>query len=141
MSDAMPFNQHFQARTTFPLVEVLDTEKCPDFFVAVRNRLRPGDKIEVTRFRTDDWSDQATQELIEIAFLRVIKSGARIEYVHEQEILTLEQEGQRGVTVTRRGTLWYVKRDGARIEGARFNTEIEANEFAEALRKELKKAA
>lgn len=71
MSDSMPFQQHWEARTTWPLVEALTEE----FFLPVRNMLRPGDAITLCRYDKNDPYHRDVK-LLEVATVRVIASSA-----------------------------------------------------------------
>lgn len=71
MADAMPFNQHWEYRTTWPLADVLHDQ----FFMPLRSQFRPGDSITLCRF---DGANAAHKHirLLEVATVRVISAGA-----------------------------------------------------------------
>lgn len=68
MADAMPFNQHYEYRTTWPLSELLHDR----FFLPVRDQLRAGDQITLCRF---DSTDERSKQLVEIVAVRVKRAG------------------------------------------------------------------
>lgn len=63
MADAMPFNQHWEYWDTVPVSEMLDQM----FFLPVRNMLRAGDQVCLTRF------DDTRETLLEVATVRVVR--------------------------------------------------------------------
>lgn len=76
MADAMPWQQHWEARTTWPLAEVLHDK----FFLNMRTQLRAGDAITLCRYSGTDPTHRNVK-LLEVATLRVIEAGERAEAV------------------------------------------------------------
>ena len=76
MSDAMPFQQHWEYRTTWPIKDVLHDK----FFLSLRAQLRAGDGINICRYDGADINHKGIS-LIEFATVRVIASGAASEVV------------------------------------------------------------
>lgn len=71
MADAMPFNQHFEYRTTLPLVEVIHDR----FFLPVAGNLRAGDLINLVSFDRPV-GPQHNGRVVEIATVRVVEKRA-----------------------------------------------------------------
>lgn len=70
MSDAMPFQQHWEHRTTWPLADVLNDK----YFLNVRDQLRAGDAITICRYDGRD-ANHTTVQLLEVASVRIIACG------------------------------------------------------------------
>ena len=125
MCDAMPFGQHFEARTTHPVEQCLH----PDFFMNVRTNLRAGDRINVVRYDNDTW--KRVLEVIE---------GVRVVYVDNMGVellptfaaVKLDKPGEEGIVIDRGFKNQFVIRvDGA--THATRNTVVEAEEYAQLL--------
>lgn len=71
MSDSMPFAQRWTCRTTWPLADVLNDE----YFLNMRQTLRAGDTIRISRFDRMDSNDRDTS-LLETCEVIIISSGA-----------------------------------------------------------------
>lgn len=76
MSDAMPWQQHWEYRTTLPLADILHER----FFLPVRTTLRPGDSVTFCRYDMQDVTHKRCR-LLEIATARVVASGEKAEAV------------------------------------------------------------
>jgi hypothetical protein len=70
MSDAMPFAQRWTCRTTWPLADVLNEQ----YFLNLRQILRAGDTIRISRFDRNDSNDRATK-LLETCEVIIVSSG------------------------------------------------------------------
>jgi hypothetical protein len=70
MGEAMPFQQHYEYRTTLPLADVIHDK----FFLPMRTQLYPGDSITLCRVNTATGS-RRDSVLSEIATVRVISSS------------------------------------------------------------------
>ena len=126
MSDAMPFAQHYEARTVFPLKEVLAN---PDFLTNVRHRLRAGDRLNIVRYENDDW--HRVLEVIEgLRVVAVDNSG--VELMRLFDPMTLDRQGEVGIVVARGFAGQFVIRIDGSTHASR-NTIVEANEYAQAL--------
>lgn len=128
MSDAMPFQQHHEVRTTYPLSECINNR----FFLDVRSRINAGDIIRMCRYVNDTWN-----EVIEIAEVAVLASdNTGVDITTTREIMKLGTPPVAGVSVGRGFAGQFV----VRIDGAvnkKFNTKIEAEEYAELKRREI----
>lgn len=70
MSDASPFQQHYEARTVHPLKQVaVDTA-----FTELRAMLRPGDEVSICQY---DKADYRSARLVAFCKVRVVHVGAR----------------------------------------------------------------
>lgn len=76
MSDAAPFQQHWECRTTWPLADVIHDK----YFLPMRNQLRSGDSITLCRYDAADPSHQKLK-LLEVANVRVLSAGMSAETV------------------------------------------------------------
>ena len=77
MSEAMPFQQHHEAKVVVPIADCLT----PTFFLNIKDRLRPGDKVTICRF-----ADHTAQRLAETADLRIVEKsndGVRLHLIGE----------------------------------------------------------
>ena len=70
MSDAMPFSQAWCCKTTWPLADVLNDE----YFLNLRQTLRAGDTIRISRFDRNDSNDRSAK-LLETCEVIVVSSG------------------------------------------------------------------
>lgn len=70
MSDAMPHSQRWACKTTFPLADVLNDE----YFLNMRQSLRAGDTIRVSRFDRNDANDRDAK-MLETCEIIVVSSG------------------------------------------------------------------
>lgn len=70
MSDTMPFAQRWTCKTTWPLADVLNDE----YFLNLRQTLRAGDTIRISRFDRNDSNDREAT-LLETCEVIVVKSG------------------------------------------------------------------
>lgn len=70
MSDAMPFAQRWACKTTWPLADVLNDE----YFLNLRQTLRAGDTIRISRFDRMDSNDRDAR-LLETCEVIVVSSG------------------------------------------------------------------
>jgi predicted deacetylase len=70
MSDSMPFAQRWTARTTWPLADVLND----DYFLNMRQTLRAGDTIRISRFDRNDSNDRDAK-LLETCEVIIVSSG------------------------------------------------------------------
>lgn len=123
MSDAMPFCQHYEARTTYPLKECLNNQ----FFLNVRGRLRSGDRINIVRYDNDTW--KRVIECVEGVRIVAVDS-AGVEIMQMFAPMSLNEEGEVGVVVGRGwGGQYAIRVDGTAY--ATRNTVVEANEYAE----------
>lgn len=66
MADAMPFQQHYEYRTTDPVGAVIHDK----FFLPVAGNLRPGDQVTICRYDSG-----AHDCLIELGTVRVIEKA------------------------------------------------------------------
>lgn len=131
MSEAMPFGQHYEARTVYPVEQCM----APDFFMNVRSNLRAGDRINLVRYDNDTWG--RVLEVIEgIRIVHVDNIG--VELMQTFAPVKLDQPGEAGIVVARGFAGKFVIRvDGA--THATRNTVVEANEAAEMLAMETGK--
>lgn len=82
MSDAMPFQQHFEYRTQLPLSEIINER----FFLPCGASLRPGDRISLVRYDGPVTAHHMAR-VIEFAAVRVVaKSSKALELMPEGEI-------------------------------------------------------
>ena len=123
MSDAMPFGQHHEVRTTYPIDECLH----PRYFLNVRGRFRAGDRINMVRHLNDGW-ERVIGGMEGIRVIAVDNLG--VELFQTFPAWNLNEPGETGIAVKRgyRGK-FTVSFDGATHR--EFNTLVEANEFAE----------
>jgi len=70
MANAMPYQQHYEYRTTLALSEVINDK----FFLPMRGQLYPGDSITLCRLNSTNGSRKDTI-LSEVATVRVISAG------------------------------------------------------------------
>lgn len=70
MSDTMPFAQRWCCKTTWPLADVLNEE----YFLNLRQTLRAGDTIRISRFDRNDSNDREAK-LLETCEVIVASSG------------------------------------------------------------------
>lgn len=70
MSDTMPFAQRWCCKTTWPLADVLNEE----YFLNLRQTLRAGDTIRISRFDRNDSNDRDAK-LLETCEVIVASSG------------------------------------------------------------------
>lgn len=123
MSDAMPFAQHYEIRTTFPVEE---RAADPLFLMNVRSRLRAGDRINLVRYENDTW-DRVLEILEGLRVVHVDNAG--VELLQTAQAIKLDHPGEEGVVVAR----GFAGQFAVRFEGATVgvrNTIVEANEFA-----------
>jgi hypothetical protein len=71
MSDSMPFAQRWTCRTTWPLADILND----NYFLNMRQTLRAGDTIRISRFDRMDSNDKDTS-LLETCEVIIVSSGA-----------------------------------------------------------------
>jgi hypothetical protein len=86
MSDAMPFNQHWEARIPVPIEELGDLGTA---FHSAFGSLLPGDQIEVCSFERvgGDW-----RRLLEIATFRIVeKTAERAEAVRVGKVFSVPE--------------------------------------------------
>lgn len=76
MSDAMPFCQHHEYRTGYPLAEVLHDR----FFLPMRGQLYGGDSITICQFEKDHVGRREAR-LLALVTVRVISSSPAAETV------------------------------------------------------------
>ena len=72
MSDAMPFQQHHEARTTKPVEEVFDDKKS---FLDVRGNLHVGDTVTICSYESISKNGDIMTDLQEFGSGRVVKIG------------------------------------------------------------------
>lgn len=70
MSDSMPFCQRWVCKTTWPLADVLNDE----FFLTMRQSLKAGDTIRLSRFDRND-ANSPDAKLLETCEVIVASSG------------------------------------------------------------------
>ena len=132
MSEAMPFAQSWEVRTTYPLDECI---KNPSFLMNVRSFFRAGHRINLCRYVSETWG-----EVIEVCDgLRVRLVDAQgVDLIKTQEIVRTGSDAEPGIVVSRgfRGR-FVVRQDGAVI--LERNTIVEANEEAQKLSMETGK--
>lgn len=68
MADAMPFQQHYECRTQYPVVDVIADDKS---FLNVRANLSVGDRITVCSYKKVDSRSGVSEGLTGIANVRV----------------------------------------------------------------------
>lgn len=83
MSDASPFQQHWEYRTVYPLAGILNDR----FFLPLRDQLRAGDSVTICRYDTNDYNSREAQ-LLEVADVRVVCSG------REHDVVKLHVRGE-----------------------------------------------
>lgn len=76
MADTMPFAQHWACKTTWPLADVLNNS----YFLNMRQSLRAGDTMRISRFDRNDSNDRDAKAL-ETCEVIVISSGPSAEAV------------------------------------------------------------
>ncbi len=90
MADAMPFQQHFEARTALPLERVINDQ----WLLNQRDQIYAGDVISVCRMDVLT-SDRRGARLLEVATVRVVEitaNAVRLHLIGEIEVLP-EAEG------------------------------------------------
>lgn len=92
MSDAMPYQQHHEYRTTLPLSEVLHDK----FFLSVSGNLRVGDNITICRYDRVDVQHRSSK-LLEIADVRVAETGKEFVRLHIRVVETIEAKAEEPV--------------------------------------------
>lgn len=70
MSDSMPFCQRWACKTTFPLEDVLNES----YFLNMRQSLKAGDTIRLSRFDRNDANDRDAK-MLETCEIIVVSSG------------------------------------------------------------------
>ncbi len=70
MSDTMPFSQRWACKTTFPLADVLNDQ----YFLNMRQSLRAGDTIRISRFDRNDANDRDAK-MLETCEIIIVSSG------------------------------------------------------------------
>lgn len=128
MSDAMPFQQHWEVRTTYALKECINNS----FLLDVRGRIRAGDIVRMCRYVNDTW--QEVVEIAEVSVLAVDNSG--VDIVLTRDIATYGTAPVSGIAVGRGFAGQFVVRIDGTID-KKFNTKIEAEEYAELKRREV----
>lgn len=71
MSDASPFQQHYEYQTVARLPDVLNDQ----FFMPLRAQLYAGDEITLCRFDNLGGDSRRKRKLLEIATVRVVSAG------------------------------------------------------------------
>ena len=71
MADSMPFQQHFEFRTNWPIRGILS----PKLFQGQQNQLYPGDSIKICRYDQFGGSRNRGARLLEIAEVRIVASS------------------------------------------------------------------
>ena len=66
MSDAMPFQQHHECRTEYPLEKVVNSK---DFLLPVKMNLRVGDRVAICQY--DKVDKEQSQGLVGVAYVRI----------------------------------------------------------------------
>lgn len=90
MSDAMPFQQHFEYRTQLPLKDIINER----FFLPCGASLRPGDRIAVVRYDGPVAAHHQAR-VVEFVSVRVIaKSSQAIELLPEGEIINVPKPAE-----------------------------------------------
>ena len=76
MSEAMPFQQHYELRTTHPIADVAHDQ----YFLPVRGQIYAGDQITICRFDKAD-ATRREAKLLEVGVIRIVESGANAKTV------------------------------------------------------------
>lgn len=131
MADAMPFGQHFEARTVYPVDQCLNS----DFFMNVRSNLRAGDRVNIVRYDNDTWR----QVLEVIEGVRVISvDNLGVELMATFAPVKLNKPGEEGIVIDRGFKGQFVIRVDGDTHASR-NTVVEAEEYAQGLSAEIGK--
>lgn len=101
MSDTMPFAQRWTCKTTWPLADVLNDE----YFLNLRQTLRAGDTIRISRFDRNDCNDRDAT-LLETCEVIVVASGPTalaVKLAVIGQVVILGDAGSQGAYEVRRG--------------------------------------
>lgn len=139
MSDAMPFQQHFEARTEGDIKEAM-TDKTA--FLDVRSSLRVGDRIAICSYRSIDKRGSNAEGLRGFGYVRVVDiSKDAVEMVSEAPPVYIKQDTDQ-LSAPAAGATLVVKKifpkdgfnfavvDAEGIELQRFEKKVEAEAFA-----------
>ena len=91
MAEAMPYQQHWEWRTTWPLGDIISDE----LFLNLNAQLYPGDSITLCRYDTLANDRHRGSRLLEIVTVRVVTSGKEAVKLHvcgDIEIVTPPEE-------------------------------------------------
>lgn len=124
MSDTMPFAQRWACKTTWPLADVLNDE----YFLNLRQTLRAGDTIRISRFDRNDSNDRDAK-LLETCEVIVASSGPSalaVKIAVIGQVVILGDASSQGAYEVRRGQAGKFKlMAGEEIIGE-FGSKIEA---------------
>jgi hypothetical protein len=101
MSDTMPFAHRWTCKTTWPLADVLNDE----YFLNLRQTLRAGDTVRISRFDRADSNDRDAT-LLETCEVIVVKSGPAalaVPLAVIGQVVILDNANSPGVYEVRRG--------------------------------------
>lgn len=89
MSDAMPFQQHYECRTEFPIDEVVLDRQA---LLTVRSNLRIGDKVTICSYKKVNQKSGVSEGLTGIANARVVYiDDTAVDIVLESDIIFVEE--------------------------------------------------
>lgn len=136
MADAMPFQQHHEARTVATF-EQLCTELTPKTFVGLAN-LRVGDSIIVAAFENNKW--EVMTGIAEVRVVRVPKARDRCD-IKVMRLAEIEppkldptiQPPRKEFLVKKEGKDWVVMEKGTTKAVEVFTTKKAADEFCSSI--------
>lgn len=89
MSDAMPFQQHYECRTEYPIDEIILNRQA---LMSVRGNLRVGDRITICSYNTVNQKSGVSEGLTGIANARVSHISAEaVDLVLEGDLIFVEE--------------------------------------------------
>lgn len=104
MSDAMPYQQHWEARIV-GTAETLGTALTPELFLSNRDRLRAGDQVSICAFESRNWDVLTAIVTVRVVFVE----QHAVEIMPTSEVIAVERHDPEISEPTEDANRFYVR--------------------------------